>query len=766
MRKLFTFCVLFLLVAGVQASNLNGHFFKSLKKQVVMTSDVENYFSNWFSLPAETEWREISRKTDRLGMERIEYRQYVAGVEVEHSQILVHAKDGRVQTVNGTVMEKKQTPAKMRKAQLVYKNGTPTDLYGRTLYLIKTPSGYRYAVKVLTTDRRYWVYYDAENGTELKRISTVRHIAADDDVTSTATAHSLYNGDVTLDVMKTPSGATYLYDKERNIETRLGAFLPTLEDLATQGTIYEYFPQGNMPDDYFQATNEQFKEWNKMINEGLITGEMTHYLLKMFADYAPFVQSPNDHYVAYRIKNLTLEKVMIPDETGTLQEFQPTEEDPTVASLEILYSGDPTKPSYGAIENFLKGWRSMPFSEPLDKRIEMLPREGVTFVFKIYDISYEAAQLIDPKYLGQYAREISRLYFVPNANESHAVLENEKMRISFDYEPCGNPVADIHWGMARTLDYYKEKFNRNSYDDQGSTVYNLVYLPSSGNRLINSDRNNASAFTVAPYPMVYGMGGFEGSDFYLNPVVELSVMSHEFTHIITDATAQLVYEGESGALNESFSDLIGISVKKYVYGNDATWTIAEGAMVNYSNMRNMAHPELSMDGSDPLPGFYKGNYWADPESPYDSGGVHINSGVQNRWYYLLTDGEEGIDEKGIPYNITGIGIDKSEQIAYRTLIEYATSESQYADIRIVSLQAAEDLYGENSVEVQTVAAAWNAVGVYEDGVDPTGIQEMSNEEGVTRNGSAWYSLDGRKYDGKPTTKGLYIVNGKKVVVNK
>ena len=759
-RKILTMCVLLLLVAGVQASNLDGHFFKSLKKQVVMVSDVENYFSEWFSLPAETEWREVSRKTDRLGMERIEFRQYVAGVEVEHSQVLIHAKDGRVQTANGTVMEKKQTPAKLRKAQMVYKNGTPTDLYGRMLYLVDTPTGYRYAVKVLTADRRYWVYYDAENGTELKRITTVRHIAADDDVTSTATAHSLYNGDVTLDVMKTPSGATYLYDKERNIETRIGAFLPTMEQLGTQGNIYEYYPQGNMPDDFFQATEEQFREWNNMINQGLLTGEMAPYLRKMITDYAPFVQSPNDHYQAYRIKNLTLDKVMIPDETGTLKEFQPTAEDPTVASLEILYSGDPTKTNYGAIESFLKGWRSMPFSEPLDKRIEMLPREGVTFVFKIYDISYEAAQEIDIRYIEQYAKEISRLYFIPNANESHAVLENEKMRISFDYEPCGDPVADIHWGMARTLDYYKEKFNRNSYDDQGSTVYNLVYLPSGGNRLIDSDRNNACAFAMDPYPMVYGLGGFEGSDYYLNPVVELSVMSHEFTHIITDATAQLVYEGESGALNESFSDLIGVSVKKYVYGNDATWTIAEGAMVNYSNMRDMAHPELSEDGYDPLPGFYKGNHWVDTESPRDNGGVHTNSGVQNRWYYLLTDGEEGVDEKGIPYNITGIGINKSEQIAYRTLTEYATQQSQYADIRLASLQAAEDLYGENSLEVQTVAAAWNAVGVYEDDDNPTGISTIHNSQCIMHN--EYFDLQGRKV--AQPTHGLYIVNGRKVVI--
>lgn len=73
----------------------------------------------------------MGERTDKLGMTRIEYRQYVGGVEVEHSQVLLHVKNGRVQTANGTVMETRQTPARLRRNTMMYRNGTPTDMLGR-----------------------------------------------------------------------------------------------------------------------------------------------------------------------------------------------------------------------------------------------------------------------------------------------------------------------------------------------------------------------------------------------------------------------------------------------------------------------------------------------------------------------------------------------------------------------------------------------------------------------------------------------------------
>ena len=95
--------------------------------------------------------------------------------------------------------------------------------------------------------------------------------------------------------------------------------------------------------------------------------------------------------------------------------------------------------------------------------------------------------------------------------------------------------------------------------------------------------------------------------------------------------------------------------------------------------------------------------------------MHRNSGVQNRWYFLLCEGETANNsyfvEGGKPYSMTGIGMEKAVQIAYRTLVQYATSQSQYADIRLCHIQAAKDLYGDNSAEVEAVIKAWDIVGV-------------------------------------------------------
>ena len=107
----------------------------------------------------------------------------------------------------------------------------------------------------------------------------------------------------------------------------------------------------------------------------------------------------------------------------------------------------------------------------------------------------------------------------------------------------------------------------------------------------------------------------------------------------------------------------------------------------------------------------------------------------------------------------GIGLEKSQQIAYRTLVEYATEESQYADIRLASLQAAEDLYGMNSAEVEAVAEAWKAVGVDE---DQTAINEIRNEELRMKNEGVIYDLAGRKVHNPQ--KGIYIINGKKTFI--
>jgi PKD repeat protein len=171
------------------------------------------------------------------------------------------------------------------------------------------------------------------------------------------------------------------------------------------------------------------------------------------------------------------------------------------------------------------------------------------------------------------------------------------------------------------------------------------------------------------------------------------------THGVTERSSGLAYQNESGALNESFSDIMGTCVEFYAKPTDANWDIGE----DVGALRNMQNPK-----SHNQPDTYKGQQWYTGTA--DNGGVHTNSGVQNRWFYILVSGAQGTNDIGSAYNVTGIGIDKAAKITYRNLINL-TSSSNYAASRAGALKAAKDLYGECSQEYLSTGNAWYAVGV-------------------------------------------------------
>jgi len=223
---------------------------------------------------------------------------------------------------------------------------------------------------------------------------------------------------------------------------------------------------------------------------------------------------------------------------------------------------------------------------------------------------------------------------------------------------------------------------------------------------------------------------------------------------VTASTAKISGQElqECGAINESFSDIMAVSMMKnptYGKGPEASWLVGGNGLIDgKSNMRNMANPKQSLDGMMPQPDTYKGECWNDDK--------YIAMGVQNKFYYLLCDGGKGTNDNNYAYDITGIGVEKGAQIAFKTLTKYCTRDIDYATARECWLKAAQELYGDNSVEAQTVAKAWDAVGVA--GSDPSGINTIT-----VNKADKWYTLSGRQLSGRPTTKGIFISNGRKVV---
>jgi bacillolysin len=185
------------------------------------------------------------------------------------------------------------------------------------------------------------------------------------------------------------------------------------------------------------------------------------------------------------------------------------------------------------------------------------------------------------------------------------------------------------------------------------------------------------------------------------------VTTHEFTHGVTEFTSDLVYQGESGALNESFSDMMGNS-SEYWATDKPDWQIGEEIYVGATTVpgfRNMADP--AEDGD---PDHYSERY----TGTADSGGVHTNSGIPNHAYFLVVNGGSNAGEaRGHKHSgpiVTGIGLAAAEQIFY-TGFTSLPSTATMSQAREATIKAASARYGAGSQQAKSTADAWTAVGV-------------------------------------------------------
>ena len=259
-------------------------------------------------------------------------------------------------------------------------------------------------------------------------------------------------------------------------------------------------------------------------------------------------------------------------------------------------------------------------------------------------------------------------------------------------------AVQAHWGAEQTWAYYSSRMSRNSFNNAGGIIKSYVHYST----------NYVNAFWDGSR-MTYGDGDITQG---YRPLVSLDICGHEITHGVTTYSANLTYSNESGALNESFSDIFGECIENYAKGTNDWMMSCDIGVSGCGAFRNMANPNQYSD-----PDTYKGTYWLTGTA--DNGGVHTNSGVQNKWFYILTAGESAVNDKGYAYTVTGIGIDKAAKIAYRNLTVYLTASSNYAAARAGAIQSATDLYGAGSAEVTATSEAWNAVGVYAPAADTT-----------------------------------------------
>jgi Zn-dependent metalloprotease len=250
-----------------------------------------------------------------------------------------------------------------------------------------------------------------------------------------------------------------------------------------------------------------------------------------------------------------------------------------------------------------------------------------------------------------------------------------------------NFATDAHWGAEMTFDFYYTNFGRNSLDNNNM----LVDIQAHDGMYVNAFWNGSySAF-----------GDGDQLDYY--PLTSTEIVGHEMTHGVVEFSAGLIYAGESGALNESFADVFGATIR-WIYNPSAgSWFIGDQICIpNQSGQpfRNMANPN-QFQCADTY-----GGLW------FNNGDiVHYDSGIQNYWFYLLCSGGSGTNDLGNNFNVTGINMLDAASIAYRNLTVYLTPNSTFADAGMYGEQAAVDLFGQCSAQQVQTANAWYAVGV-------------------------------------------------------
>ncbi len=280
-------------------------------------------------------------------------------------------------------------------------------------------------------------------------------------------------------------------------------------------------------------------------------------------------------------------------------------------------------------------------------------------------------------------------------------------------------AVSAHYNGGKAFEYFRNTHNRKSINGSGGNIVSLINVADEDGKSMGNAFWNGQA-------MFYGNG--DGA--FQSLARGLDVAGHEMTHGVVQSTANLEYQGESGALNESFADVFGALIDRddWKIGEDVVKSAAfpSGALRDLENPHNGASTNNFNAGWQPrhYDERYKGNE--------DNGGVHINSGIPNWAFFKFA---------------TAIGKDKAEKVYYRALANYLTKSSKFVDCRVAVIKATTDLYG--NTEVNAAKKAFDEVGIlgesggnYETDINTNPGQEFVLTTGANNSGLFMFNTNG------------------------
>ncbi len=270
-----------------------------------------------------------------------------------------------------------------------------------------------------------------------------------------------------------------------------------------------------------------------------------------------------------------------------------------------------------------------------------------------------------------------------DATETQTVAQNGPRYFLTSTSPTSWVVPDgvsAAYNFSQVYDYYLERYGRNSYNNQGSNMMATVRIGGLANAFWNNDAKQMYFGDVDRY------------------AASLDVIGHEMTHGVTfsiGAKGILDYHDQSGALNESFSDIFGEMVEARAKGGVPDWLM--GSALNQV-VRNMSNPP-ALNIAPGLP--YPGKMSQLISTTFDAGGIHENSCIFNRVYYLIA--------AGLTNNL---GTMNAEKVFYRCLTTKLLPQSQFIDARLGAISSAEELFGVGSAQALKVAEGFDAIELF------------------------------------------------------
>lgn len=358
------------------------------------------------------------------------------------------------------------------------------------------------------------------------------------------------------------------------------------------------------------------------------------------------------------------------------------------------------------------------------------------------DIANHGSKTIDTKYIGLFQN-----YHILRSNDATTNVHTRKHTgpnfnnlpdVTNSTAAWGNnnwKSTNAHWAVTQAWSYFVTAHSRIGMSNSFNFNKVKVYADKSWQTSTQSNPYKNGAYYTKSLGMDYIISGHLDS-LETQYTGEISILAHEYTHGVTRNTAHFNYFNESGALDESFADIFGFLTKRNALGGN-DWLIGSP---NYDlqSRRSLKTPKLAGLHYDPLfpsvwsdgqPDTYGGEFWLD-YTVYgnDRGGVHINSGVQNFWFYLLSQGGSGTNDLNDLYSVNGIGIVDAARIAYYNLENCMHRNSTFNDAMTGSIESAERIFGECSAQAIATEEAWFAVGLGTGSTcEGAGISEINRE---------------------------------------